>query len=179
MAYKPGARALVLSVAVILLLAGCGNWWHRQQRAAQERLARELCINRRNQISERLEPIRADQQALRDIAAERYSGTPQPLAPDPQTASRYSQLDRELDEERYQDQLAAWRWRDRQGRARWQQTQRERRQRVEQQLIAHLNALAAIDPELVHERQPDEAAITRLSDCDAAAAAASAQGPGR
>ncbi len=175
MAAQPGARTLLLSVAVILVVVGCGSWWRHQQRAAQERVARELCVNRGNQINARLEPIRADQQALQQIAAERYKSTPQPAAPDPKTASRYSQLDRQLDEERYQEQLAAWRWREEQRRTRWQQTQAERRQRVVQQLSVHLEELAAIDQQLVRAGQPNEAAIARLSDCDTAATA-SAQG---
>ena len=184
MAPKPGVRALVLSAAVLLLLAGCGSWWQEQQRAAQARLARERCINRRNTISERLEPIRADQRVLQSIADERYSASPQPPAPDPQNASRYSQLDRELDEERYQDELSAWRAAEEQRRARWQQAQNERRQQAEQQLSAHLKELAAIEPELVRNGQTNEPAIARVSNCDAPSDAtvssqASSQGPRR
>lgn len=166
MAPQPGPRSLLISVAVLLLLAGCGTWWQQQQRAARERLARELCRNTSAQISRRLAPITADQLALQRLSQERYIPTAAPAPPDPERSSRFSQLDRELDDERFQQQRAAWQDLEQQRRARWEQNQQQRRERVEQQLEGHLQQLAAINPRLVVGTSTNQAEIKRLSSCD-------------
>ena len=165
MAPKLAPRLWVLFMAA-LLLAGCGTWWQQQQ-AWQRRQAQERCLKRRSAIEQQLALIRSGQQALRAMAAQIYRPTPKPKPLDPQLASRFSQLDRQLDEERYGAALTAWRLDEQQRRKRWQRSQRERRQRLEAQLNRHLVALAGVDPGLVSSGQPDLAEIARLSDCGA------------
>ncbi|MBM5802089.1 MAG: hypothetical protein FJ077_14980 [Cyanobacteria bacterium K_DeepCast_35m_m2_023] len=152
-------------MAVTLLLAGCANWWQHQQKTREQHLERERCLQRRTLISQRLVPIEADQRALAQIRAERYVPTPRPLPPDPALASRYSQLDQQLDQERYLDRLGAWRWRERQRRQRWQQTQNERATRVQRQRRRHLALLAAVDPQLVSADAIHASRVAQLSRC--------------
>jgi hypothetical protein len=158
-------RTVLLGGAVTLLLAGCGTWWHQQQQALQQRLARERCLQQRAAIEQRLAPIEADQKALAAIRAERYVPTPRPLPPDPALARRYSLLDQQLDEERHSDQLSAWRWRERQRRQRWQLNQNERATRVEQQRRQHLKELASLDRSLIQGEAINAARIAQRRRC--------------
>ena len=73
-----GRRPLLLGLAITLLLAGCGSWWRFQQRTLQQQQAHARCLQQRAAIAERLEPIRADQRALKTIASEPYVPTPGP-----------------------------------------------------------------------------------------------------
>ena len=165
MAPKAGLRSLVLAISATLLLAGCGTWWQWQQQALQRRLAAERCRQQRATIDAVLAQATADQLALKTITAEPYKPTPMPAPPDPDLASRFSQLDRQLDNERYEVQLAAWREREAQRRSRWQETQQERSGRVNNQLRQHVKALSAIDPNLVRNGRPDPVAIARARRC--------------
>jgi len=137
----------LLSVSVVLLLAGCSPWWQRQP-ADRDSAAQQQC---RAAEAERLALERqrqADTGALVTLAAEPYQPSPAPRAPDPELASRYSQLDRELDDERYASELEAWRQREQQRRQRWSDQQRQRRQRLQQRLDEHSRASAALEPRL-------------------------------
>ena len=167
MAPKPGPRSLVISVAVLLLLlAGCGNWWQQQERAARERKARELCIDTRNQVTQLLGPIKTEQQALARINRERYVPSAAPSAPDPAQANRFSQLDRELDQERFEQQWLNWRSQEQQRRSRWDLNQRERRGAVQERLDQHLKQLITINPDLVRGAMINTDAVARLSRCE-------------
>ena len=165
MAPSTGRRVLPIAIAVTLLLAGCGAWWRYQHRAMQQRLAHERCLQKRSAIAQRLEPIKADQEALATIAAEPYVPTPRPQPPDPALASRYSLLDRQLDEERHAEQVRAWTERERQRRERWLDNQRQRSARVEQQLRRHLAELAALDASLVTGDTVNRQQLNRARRC--------------
>jgi len=161
-------RQLLLAAAVTLLLAGFGSWWQHHRNVTRQR-AHQRCLAQRQRIALALQPLSADQQALATLAAERYTPSPRPPAPDPRLAERFSQLDREIDQERYNQQLQAWRRRETAARGRWQQTHSERVNRVKARLAQHTAALAALNGALVSGGKPDPAAIRRLSDCSSTA----------
>lgn len=166
MASPLGRHALVpCCLAASLLLGGCTPWWQQQER--QQRQALEQCLDRRERLQQVQQQLDADQSALASLAAERYQPTPQPQAPDPDLASRFSQLDQLLDQERYADQLDAWRQREQPRQQRWQNNQRQRSQRVQQRLDTRLQQLKAIDPALVTATGADRAAMARLQRCPA------------
>ena len=134
-------------VSVVLLLAGCSPWWQRQP-ASQDSRLQQQCQALEAQRLGLEQQRRADAQGLAAVTAEAYQPSPAPQAPDPELASRYSQLDREIDEERYAAAREAWRQREQQHRQRWTANQRERRQRLEQRLNDHVRALRALEPRL-------------------------------
>jgi hypothetical protein len=137
----------LLLASVVLLLAGCTPWWQRHPAGLDAKLQAQcnaLEAERQGLDQQR----QADAQGLAAIAAEAYQPTPAPKAPDPELASRYSQLDREIDDERYATALEAWRLREQQSRQRWSANQKERRQRLQQRLNQHSRALAALEPQL-------------------------------
>ena len=136
----------LLLVSVVLLLPGCSPWWQRQP-AGQDKLQQHCkALARERQDLE--QQRQADSQGLVAIAAEVYQPSPAPKAPDPDVASRYSQLDQQLDDERYNAELDAWRLREQQHRQRWIERQSERQQRVQQRLNDHRQGLNALGPKL-------------------------------
>jgi hypothetical protein len=139
----PLAWLLLVSV---LLLPGCSPWWQRQP-ASPDKLQQQCkALDRERQSLD--QQRQADAQGLAAIAAEVYQPSPAPKAPDPDVASRYSQLDQQLDDERYNAELDAWRLREQQRRQRWLEGQTERRQRLQQRLNEHRLGLDALEPRL-------------------------------
>jgi TolA-binding protein len=138
--------ALVTAMG-ILLLAGCTPWWQRHP-ASQPDGGQQHCkaLAAEQQLLERQR--QADTQALTALAREPYPPSPVPEPPDPELAKRYSQLDQQLDDERYDAELEAWRLREEQRRQRWTETQRDRRLRLQQRLDDHNRGLAALKPKL-------------------------------
>lgn len=137
----------LLLASVVLLLAGCTPWWQRQPAGltdAQQQRCKAVEVERLALENQR----QADAKALATLSAESYQPSPAPQAPDPELASRYSQLDREIDDERYANQLADWRLAEQQRHALWTEQQRQRRQRLQQRLNEHSSALTALAPQL-------------------------------
>ena len=160
-----GLRPLVVALAVTVLLAGCGTWWQLQQQALQRRLAVERCRQKRASIDQVLDQAKVEQQAVDRLAAEVYRPTAAPPAPDPELANRYSQLDRQLDEERYTQQREAWQASETLRRQRWQRSWQQRRQRAKQRLAVHIADLRTIDAKLVRNGRLDAAAIAQARRC--------------
>jgi hypothetical protein len=130
----------------VLLLPGCSPWWQRRP-ASPDKLQQQCkALDRERQSLD--QQRQADAQGLAAIAAEVYQPSPAPKAPDPDVASRYSQLDQQLDDERYNAELDAWRLREQQRRQRWLDGQNKRRQRVQQRLNEHRLGLDALEPRL-------------------------------
>ena len=138
--------ALVTAMG-ILLLAGCTPWWQRHP-ASQPDGRQQHCkaLAAEQQLLE--QQRQADPQALTALAREPYPPSPVPEPPDPELAKRYSQLDQQLDDERYDAELEAWQLREKQRRQRWTETQRDRRLRLQQRLDDHNRGLAALKPKL-------------------------------
>jgi hypothetical protein len=136
----------LLLVSVVLMLQGCSPWWQRQP-ASQDQL-QQRCKALKREHQSLAQQRQADAQGLVAIAAEVYQPSSAPKAPDPDVARRYSQLDQQLDDERYNAELDAWRLREQQRRQRWLEGQNERKQRVQQRLNEHQRELSALEPKL-------------------------------
>jgi len=136
----------LLLASVVLLLTGCSPWWQRQPASRDKLQPQCKALARERQDLE--QQLQADAQGLAAIAAEVYQPSPAPKAPDPDVASRYSQLDQQLDDERYNAELNAWRLREQQRRQRWLEGQTERRQRLQQRLNERRLGLDALEPRL-------------------------------
>jgi hypothetical protein len=136
----------LLVVSVVLMLQGCSPWWQRQP-ASQDQL-QQRCKALKREHQSLAQQRQADAQGLVAIAAEVYQPSSAPKAPDPDVARRYSQLDQQLDDERYNAELDAWRLREQQRRQRWLEGQNERKQRVQQRLNEHQRELSALEPKL-------------------------------
>lgn len=137
----------LVTAMVILLLAGCTPWWQRHPTSQPEgRQPHCQALAAQQQLLE--QQRQADAQALTALAREPYPPSPVPEPPDPELAKRYSQLDQQLDDERYDAELDAWRLREKQRRQRWTESQRDRRLRLQQRLDDHNRGLAALKPKL-------------------------------
>ena len=159
-------RSLVVAVVASgLLLAGCGSWWRQHQLAQQRREAHARCIEQRATLTQLIGAIEADQRALKTLSEQVYTPTRRPPPPDPDLADRFSQLDRELDQERYLKESAAWNASEVQRRRLWQQGQLQRQQRVRQRLDTSLQELMRRDSTLVIGGQPNRSAIARRTLC--------------
>lgn len=159
-------RCLVVTVVASgLLLAGCGSWWRQHQLVQQRREAHARCIAQRATLTQLIGAIEADQRALKTLSEQVYTPTRRPPPPDPDLADRFSQLDRELDQERYLKESAAWNVSETQRRSLWQQEQLQRQQRVRQRLDTRLQELMRRDPTLVIGGQPNRSAIARRTLC--------------
>ena len=159
-------RSLVISlVAAGLLLTGCGSWWQQHQQAQQRRQAHARCIEQRATLTRLNNAIDADQRALETLTAAVYAPSRRPAPPDPELADRFSQLDRELDQERHLNAMAAWNANEAERRRLWQRDQLERQRLVRLRLDAHLQELRSLDPTLVIAGQPNRSAITKRSLC--------------
>jgi len=142
--HRTGALA---TATALLLVAGCTPWWQRHpasQPDGQQTLCKALAAEQQ-QLNQQLQ---TESQALAALTKEPYAPSPAPEPPDPVMASRYSQLDQQLDDERYAAELDAWRLREDQRRQRWNDTQRERRQRLQQRLEELNRGLQALKPKL-------------------------------
>jgi len=163
MAMKPGRNLWVLA-AVVILLAGCSTWWQQQQ-AWERRQALARCEKRRGAIEQQLGQFEVAQQTLRQIETARYQANPAPAPIDAELASRYSQLDRQIDEERYIEALNAWKQEERGRQKLWQQEQQQRRSEARRRRSEAVSRLAQIEPSLVIAGVPSAAQVASLSNC--------------
>jgi hypothetical protein len=169
--------AVGLAMAAALLLSGCQALppWLRQldrsRNAGQQQLeqALERCRQQQPQVELLLRQLQADAQAISTLEAERYSPSRKPQPPDPRLAARFSQLDRELDQERYDQEMARWSSREQQRQANWQQDHKQRLEQVQLQRSRHLAQLARLNPALAAgpEGRLDADAVRRFSLCRA------------
>jgi hypothetical protein len=161
---KLNPKALLLSAAVMVLLAGCTTWWQQQQ-AWQRRQAMQRCQQRRAAIEQQLGRYEVAQQTLRQIDAALYRPSTAPEPIDPELASRFSQLDRQLDEERYNAAYSAWQQEEQQRRELWLREQQQRRRQATLRRSEAIEKLAQIEPSLVSAGAPAEAQVANLSHC--------------
>jgi hypothetical protein len=158
------ARVWLPVLAALLLLAACGTWLHQQQNW-QRRQALERCQKRRAAIEQQLGRFEVAQQTLRQIDTARYRPSPAPEPIDPERASRFSQLDRQLDAERYAAARNAWMAQERQRQALWRSEQQQRREQARQRRDQAIEQLGQIEPSLVSAGAPDPAQVASLSNC--------------
>jgi hypothetical protein len=113
---------------------GC-NGAERQKReqaaAAQRQLSSLLsrCRGQQPEVQRQLQELRRSSSELANLKQQAYSPLRKPAAPDPELMARFTREDQELELERYEQAMAAWRSSDRAERRYWQGEQDAKRQR--------------------------------------------------
>lgn len=165
---------VLLVGCLVGLLGGCGGGQpdrtkeiQRQQQARQqERLAR--CEQQRNTLSPLVESFRQRRAQLLAINAEAYTPSPGPRPLDPEEQRRLAIYDQEIEQEQYQQALAAWEAREAQRFMAWRSEHAVRRDQAAAALASAAQRLRAIAPSVVSGSRPPElqrAALQRLLSC--------------
>ncbi|MCP9774372.1 hypothetical protein [Cyanobium sp. WAJ14-Wanaka] len=95
-------------VALALLVGGCQSWlpWNNQGNGGSP--GQGNCRLSPEQLNTQTKGLALQQKALASIKAEAFIPPTKPTAIDPALAERYTQEDRDLDEQRYQTALLDW-----------------------------------------------------------------------
>ena len=126
--------SLFFATLMALMLLGC-NGEERQKReqaaAAQRQLSALVrrCRSQQPAVQRQLQELRRSSSELANLKQQAYSPLRRPAAPDPELMARFTREDQELEQERYEQALAAWRSSDRAERRYWQGEQEAKRQR--------------------------------------------------
>jgi hypothetical protein len=112
-------------------------------------------------------------QALATIKQDRFIPPAKPTPIDPELAERYSQEDRELDEERYQSSLIVWEKMNAERYRLWLVDHTRRERALELDVERQAQALKQLNPEVV-QRSPNKPgslalkrqAVEKYSNCD-------------
>ncbi|MCT0223619.1 hypothetical protein [Synechococcus sp. CS-1328] len=142
----------------------------RQRREqAQQRLQADLarCRQQRQPMLTLVTELRRTRQSLADLRLEGYDPSPRPRPPDEELEARYRPEDQELDRERYEAALAAWKQAEWQRRGRWEARHRERRAVLETQQRQQLAELRRLNPSLLKGDRFEEQDVARYSHCRA------------
>jgi predicted negative regulator of RcsB-dependent stress response len=133
--------SLLIATFVALTLLGCnGAERQRQQEAERQRAAaaereRQLnalvnrCRDQQPAVQRQLEKLQRSNRELARLKEQTYTSLPRPAAPNPELLERFTRDDQELELERYEQALVAWRNSDRAKRRYWQGEQAAQRQR--------------------------------------------------
>jgi DNA segregation ATPase FtsK/SpoIIIE-like protein len=141
----------------------------RRREQAQQRLQADLarCRQQRQPMLALVTELRRTRQTLADQRLEAYTPAPRPQPPDEELEARYRPEDQELDRERYEAALAAWREAESQRRRRWEARHRARRMVLEAQQQQQLAELRRRNPALLKGDALQEQAVSRYSQCRA------------
>lgn len=138
---RQAATTLVIAAAMALTLLGCnGAERQRQQQAERQRAAaaqrqRQLnalvnrCRVQQPSVQRQLEELQRSNRELAKLKEQTYIPLPRPAAPNPELLERFTRDDQELELERYEQALGAWRSSNRAERRYWEGEQEARRQR--------------------------------------------------
>lgn len=140
-----------------------------QEQKRQQQVALRQCLQRRQELLQGLAELRRAEAVLADERAAPLPSLPAPPIWDEATEQRYSQVDQELDRQRYEQELESWRRRRADRRADLEQ-QRLRLAQAQQRLNRQAQGLQKRYPELFTgptsiEVKPQE--LERLSRCPA------------
>lgn len=128
------SASLFIATLLALTLLGCSGA-ERQKReeaaAAQRQLSSLMsrCRGQQPAVQRQLQELRRSTSELANLKQQAYSPLRRPAAPDPELMARFTREDQELEQERYEQALAAWRSSDRAERRYWQGEQEAKRQR--------------------------------------------------
>lgn len=140
MQQQRSTASLLLATLVALTLLGCdGAEQQRQQEAERQRAAaaerqRQLnalvkrCRDQQPAVQRQLEKLRRSNMELARLKEQTYTPLSKPAAPNPELLERFTRDDQELELERYEQALTAWRDNDRARRRIWQGEQAVQRQ---------------------------------------------------
>ena len=131
------------------------------------------CLRDQSQLVAQVARLRPQLQALATLQQERFIPPAKPTAIDPELAQRYSQEDRELDEQRYQSSLLVWEQMNAERYRLWLVDHTRRQRALELEVERRAQALKQLNPEVV-QRSPNKPgslalnrqAVEKYSNCD-------------
>ena len=163
LARSRGAGLLILAA----LIGGC----QKAQQPPSEQLVR--CLRDQGQLVAQVAGLKTQLQALATIRQDRFIPPAKPTPIDPELAERYSQEDRELDEERYQSSLIVWEKMNAERYRLWLVDHTRRERALELDVERQAQALKQLNPAVV-QRTPNKPgsfelnrqAVEKYSNCD-------------
>jgi hypothetical protein len=131
------------------------------------------CLRDQSKLVAQVAGLRPQLQALATIKQERFVPPAKPTPIDPELAERYSQEDRELDEQRYQSSLLVWEQMNAERYRLWLVDHTRRQRALELEVERRAQALKQLNPEVV-QRSPNKPgslalnrqAVEKYSNCD-------------
>ena len=163
LARSRGAGLLILAA----LIGGC----EKAKQPPSEQLVR--CLRDQGQLVAQVAGLKTQLQALATIRQDRFIPPAKPTPIDPELAERYSQEDRELDEERYQSSLIVWEKMNAERYRLWLVDHTRRERALELDVERQAQALKQLNPAVV-QRTPNKPgsfelnrqAVEKYSNCD-------------
>jgi hypothetical protein len=165
---RPGTtRRVGLWLILAALLGGC------QQAKQTPNPQLVACLRDQSQLVAQVARLKPQLQALATIKQERFVPPAKPTAIDPELAERYTQEDRELDEQRYQSSLLVWEQMNAERYRLWLVDHTRRQRALELDVERQAQALKQLNPAVVR-RTPNRQgsfelnrqAVEKYSQCD-------------
>ena len=131
------------------------------------------CLRDQGQLVAQVARLKPQLQALATTKKERFVPPAKPTAIDPELAERYTQEDRELDEQRYQSSLLVWEQMNAERYRLWLVDHTRRQRTLELDVERQAKALKQLNPSVV-QRTPtkpgslalNRQAVEKYSNCD-------------
>ena len=163
LARSRGAGLMILAA----LIGGC----QKAKQPPSEQLVR--CLRDQGQLVAQVAGLKTQLQALATIKQDRFIPPAKPTPIDPELAERYSQEDRELDEERYQSSLIVWEKMNAERYRLWLVDHTRRERALELDVERQAQALKQLNPAVV-QRTPNKPGsfelnrqvVEKYSNCD-------------
>ena len=131
------------------------------------------CLRDQSKLVAQVAGLRPQLQALATIEQETFVPPAKPTAIDPELAERYSQEDRELDEQRYQSSLLVWEQMNAERYRLWLVDHTRRQRTLELEVERQAQALKKLNPAVVQRRanrpgsiELNRQAVEKYSQCD-------------
>ncbi len=158
-------------VSSLLLLAALVGGCQKAKQPPSEQLLR--CLRDQGQLVAQVAGLKTQLQTLAAIKQDRFIPPAKPTPIDPELAERYSQEDRELDEERYQSSLVVWEQMNAERYRLWLVDHTRRERALELEVERQAQALKQLNPAVV-QRTPNKPgsfelnrqAVEKYSNCD-------------
>ena len=168
---QPRPPAQTRRVGLALLLAALVGGCQSRRQPPSEQLVR--CLRDQSQLVAQVAGLKPQLQALATIKQERFVPPAKPTPIDPELAERYSQEDRELDEQRYQSSLLVWEQMNAERYRLWLVDHTRRQRALELAVERQAKALKQLNPAVV-QRSPNKPgslalnrqAVEKYSTCD-------------
>ena len=165
--HQAQTRWVGLGLILVALVGGC----QKAKQPPSEQLVR--CLRDQGQLVAQVAGLKRQLQALATIQQERFVPPAKPTPIDPELAERYSQEDRELDEQRYQSSLLVWEQMNAERYRLWLVDHTRRQRALELDVERQAKALKLLNPAVV-QRTPtkpgsfelNRQAVEKYSNCD-------------
>ena len=158
-------------VCLLLLLAALVGGCQKAKQPPNEQLVR--CLRDQSQLIAQVAGLKPQLQALATIKQERFVPPAKPTPIDPELAERYTQEDRELDEQRYQSSLLAWEQMNAERYRLWLFDHTRRERALELVVERQAKALKQLNPAVVQRTASkpgslvlNRQAVQKYSNCD-------------